>query len=54
MAGMKSWHIVVLDGCKTIEEHEKHSVKDANTLYDELKEKYKDKIPQYAVKREWY
>ncbi len=51
---MKSWHIIVLDGCKTILDREVFNVKDANSIYDELKKKYAETHPHYAVKREWY
>lgn len=65
---MKSWHIVVLVGCRTIAEREVFSIKEANALYEEWKVKYTalnleeeikvrgtDKQPiVYAVKKEWY
>ena len=51
---MKSWHVIVLDGAKTIEDHEIHKVKDARDKYDELKAKYAVSHPHYSVKREWY
>ena len=51
---MKSWHIIVLHGCKIITDREVFNVKDANTIYDELKKQYAETHPQYAVKREWY
>ena len=65
---MKSWHIVVLAGCRTIAEREMFGVKEANALYEEWKEKYAalnleeeakakaagTKPIVYAVKREWY
>lgn len=65
---MKSWHIIVLDGCRTVIEREIFNVKDANELFEEWKEKYAalnleeevkaraagTKPIVYAVKREWY
>ena len=51
---MKSWHVIVLHGCKTIEDRVIFNVKEANALYDELKTKYAESNPEYAVKREWY
>ena len=65
---MKSWHIVVLAGCRTISEREIFGVKEANALYEEWREKYAalnieeeakakaagTKPIVYAVKREWY
>lgn len=65
---MKSWHIVVLTGCRTVAEREVFNVKDANTLFDEWKEKYAEMNLQeeikvrgtnnppivYSVKKEWY
>jgi hypothetical protein len=65
---MKSWHIVVLDGCRTVTEREIFNIKEANALFDEWKEKYAalnleeeakarvagTKPIVYAVKREWY
>jgi len=51
---MKSWHVVVLDGCKIILDREVFNVKDAKTLFEELKKQYAETHPHYAVKREWY
>jgi hypothetical protein len=65
---MKSWHILVLNGCKTVAEREIFDIKAANALYEEWKEKYNalnleeeakvrgtaGKPVIYAVKREWY
>jgi hypothetical protein len=65
---MKSWHIVVLTGCTTVAEREVFNIKEANTLFEEWKEKYAalnveeeakargtGKAPAvYAVKKEWY
>jgi hypothetical protein len=51
---MKLWHVIVLDGCRIVEDREKFLVKEANELYEELKKKYAETHPHYAVKREWY
>jgi len=69
MASMKSWHIVVLDGWKTVVDRQTFSVADSRTIYAALKEEYDAKnaeiavqrrlnpdakYPEYVVKREWY
>jgi hypothetical protein len=59
---MKSWHIVVMDGWKTIKDVTKFDVKEARELEKKLKDEYaalKEADPQtptanYVVKREWY
>ncbi|WP_407304037.1 hypothetical protein [Acinetobacter sp.] len=51
---MKSWHIVVMNGFKQVEEFERFSAKESKELFDELRAKYKESHPHYAVKREWY
>ena len=54
MATMKSWHIVVMDGYKVVEDREKFDVKESKVLFEELKEKYKESNPTYKVTRDWY
>ena len=47
---MKSWHIIVLHGCKIITDREVFNVKDANTIYDELKKQGSSKFTKSRVK----
>lgn len=68
MAHMKSWHVVVLQGSKTILDRETFSVDDSRTIYKDVKAKYDalnlegvaaakadgTKFVAYVVKREWY
>lgn len=54
MAKMKAWHVIVLDGWKTVEDKEILDITIARTTFDELKKKYAESNPEYAVKREWY
>ena len=65
MAHMKSWHLVVMNGWKTVKDVVKFDVKEARELETKLKEEYdginvanKEADPQtkdhFVVKREWY
>jgi methionine synthase I (cobalamin-dependent) len=68
MATMKSWHVIVLDGWKTIEEKNTFSVTESREEFTKLKEKYDEinkqaestakesgtKPTVYSVKREYY
>lgn len=62
MAQMKAWHVTVLNGWKTIEDHMKFSVKEARELEVAIREKYavvedqpETKVfASYAIKREYY
>jgi hypothetical protein len=51
---MKSWHVVVMDGYRTVEDRVVLTVKEANDLYAELKAKYKVENPKYYVTRDYY
>lgn len=53
MAGKsKSYYIDVMEGYKTIVKKVALNAKDANKIYEELKEKYPP--PQYLVFKEYY
>lgn len=47
---MKFWHVVVMEKYKTVFDKQCMSVKEANSLLIEMKEKYKP--PQYQVTKE--
>lgn len=51
---MKSWHVVVLDRCKTIVDKEMFSAAESKTLFNELKKQYAETHPHYTVSRDWY
>lgn len=55
---MKSWHIVVMDKYKIVEDIQKFDVSESRTTFEAKKEEYKDKKTPtggtYSVKREYY
>jgi hypothetical protein len=48
---MKSWHIVVMNGYKVVEDIQKFSVQESREIFEEKK---KQSNPTYSVKREYY
>lgn len=53
-ANMKFWHVTVLCGYKTVFQKRCMDIKEANTLFAEKKEEFKDQGSQFSVMKELF